>query len=48
MIAHTGFLVFARKQERSQEYEDLKPLGTRERKQQQALRERLGSTTQNT
>jgi tRNA (adenine57-N1/adenine58-N1)-methyltransferase len=42
MVAHTGFLVFARKQERSQEYEDLKPLGTRERKQQQALRERLG------
>jgi len=42
MIAHTGFLVFARKQERSQEYENLKPLGTRERKQQQALKERLG------
>jgi len=42
MVAHTGFLVFARKQERSQEYEDLKPLGTRERKQQKALRERLG------
>jgi len=41
MIAHTGFLVFARKQERSQEYEALKPLGTRERKQQQALKERL-------
>ena len=42
MVAHTGFLVFARKQERSQEYEDMKPLGTRERKQQKALRERLG------
>lgn len=42
MVAHTGFLVFARKQERSQEYEALKPLGTRERKQQKALRERLG------
>jgi len=42
MIAHTGFLVFARKQERSREFEDLKPLGTRERKQQKALKERLG------
>jgi tRNA (adenine57-N1/adenine58-N1)-methyltransferase len=42
MIAHTGFLVFARKQERSREFEELKPLGTRERKQQKALRERLG------
>jgi tRNA (adenine57-N1/adenine58-N1)-methyltransferase len=41
MIAHTGFLVFARKQERSAEFESLKPLGTRERKQQKALRERL-------
>lgn len=43
MIAHTGFLVFARKQERSSAFEDLKPLGTRERKQQKALRERLGA-----
>lgn len=42
MVAHTGFLIFARKQERSQEFEALKPLGTRERKQQKALRERLG------
>ena len=42
MVAHTGFLVFARKQERSKEYEALKPLGTRERKQQKALWERLG------
>lgn len=42
MIAHTGFLVFARKQERSREYEELKPLGTRERKQRKALEERLG------
>jgi tRNA (adenine57-N1/adenine58-N1)-methyltransferase len=41
MIAHTGFLVFARNQARSQEFEALKPLGTRERKQQKALRERL-------
>ena len=42
MIAHTGFLIFARLQERSAEFEALKPLGTRERKQQKALRERLG------
>ena len=41
MIAHTGFLIFARKQERSQAFEDLKPLGTRERKQRKALQERL-------
>ena len=41
MIAHTGFLVFARSQERSKEFEALKPLGTRERKQQKALQERL-------
>ena len=44
MIAHTGFLVFARLQERSAEFEALKPLGTRERKQQKALRDRLGQT----
>ncbi|MDL2267727.1 tRNA (adenine-N1)-methyltransferase [Desulfovibrio sp. OttesenSCG-928-G15] len=42
MVAHTGFLVFARKQEKSAEFEGQKPLGTRERKQQKALRERLG------
>ena len=41
MVAHTGFLIFARKQERSAAFEALKPLGTRERKQQNALRERL-------
>ena len=41
MIAHTGFLIFARSQERSLEFEALKPLGTRERKQQKALQERL-------
>ena len=41
MVAHTGFLVFARIQERSQEFEKLKPLGTRERKQQKALQARL-------
>ena len=43
MIAHTGFLVFARLQERSVAFETLKPLGTRERKQQEALRERRGN-----
>ncbi|MDL2216255.1 tRNA (adenine-N1)-methyltransferase [Desulfovibrio sp. OttesenSCG-928-M14] len=41
MVAHTGFLIFARQQERSQEFEDLKPLGTRERKQRKALLARL-------
>lgn len=41
MVAHTGFLVFARKQERSKDFEDLKPLGTRERKQRKAMNERL-------
>jgi len=41
MVAHTGFLIFARKQERSQEFEALKPLGTRERKQRKALEQRL-------
>lgn len=43
MIGHTGFLVFARIQERSEDFERLKPKGTRERKQQAALKERLGS-----
>jgi tRNA (adenine57-N1/adenine58-N1)-methyltransferase len=41
MIAHTGFLIFARIQTRSGEFEALKPLGTRERKQLRALNERL-------
>ncbi|MDR2604988.1 MAG: tRNA (adenine-N1)-methyltransferase [Desulfovibrio sp.] len=41
MTAHTGFLIFARRQERSRAYEDLKPAGTRERKQRRALAERL-------
>lgn len=40
MVAHTGFLIFARKQEKSQAFEALKPKGTRERKQQAALEER--------
>ena len=42
MVAHTGFLVFSRRQERSSAFEALKPLGTRERKRQKALRERQG------
>lgn len=41
MVSHTGFLVFARKQERSEAFEALKPMGTRERKQRAALEERL-------
>lgn len=41
MIAHTGFLVFARRQERSPEFEARMPKGTRERKQEAAKRERL-------
>ncbi len=41
MIAHTGFLVFARHQVRSRAFDDLRPKGTRERKQQAALEERL-------
>ncbi len=42
MVAHTGFLVFCRLQERSAEFESLKPLGTRERKQEAARLARLG------
>ena len=41
MIAHTGFLIFARQQERSAEFEARMPKGTRERKQDAARRERL-------
>jgi tRNA (adenine57-N1/adenine58-N1)-methyltransferase len=41
MTAHTGFLLFARKQERSEAVDSFKPLGTRERKQQAARRKRL-------
>ena len=43
MIAHTGFLVFCRLQERSGDFESLKPAGTRERKQQAAQRSRLAA-----
>ncbi len=45
MTAHTGFLVFCRQQERSQAFDALRPKGTRERKQQAALEERLGAVT---
>lgn len=47
MIAHTGFLIFARKQEPSAEFEALRPMGTRERKQQQALLRRLDPDGEN-
>jgi tRNA (adenine57-N1/adenine58-N1)-methyltransferase len=42
MTAHTGFLIFARQQEQCEDFEALKPKGTRERKQEAARRERLG------
>jgi tRNA (adenine57-N1/adenine58-N1)-methyltransferase len=40
MIAHTGFLVFCRLQDRTEEFEALKPSGTRERKQEAARQSR--------
>lgn len=43
MIAHTGFLVFARQQERCAEWDALRPLGTRERKQEAAREARLAA-----
>lgn len=43
MIAHTGFLVFARKQEPCAAWDALRPLGTRERKQEAARQERLAA-----
>ena len=42
MTAHTGFLVFCRQQERSEDFESRRPLGTRERKQEAARLARLG------
>ena len=42
MTAHTGFLVFARQQDRSADFESRKPMGTRERKQEAARLARLG------
>ena len=43
MVAHTGFLVFCRLQERSAAFEASRPMGTRERKQEAARRERQES-----
>lgn len=40
MVAHTGFLVFCRKQQFSQEFLDAQPKGTRERKQNAARKSR--------
>ena len=42
MIAHTGFLIFARQQEICRDFEERMPKGTRERKQDAAKKERLG------
>ena len=42
MTAHTGFLVYARLQEISEDFHLQTPLGTRERKREAARRERLG------
>lgn len=44
MISHTGFLIFARHQECSTLWDEFRAtsLGTRERKQEAARRERLG------
>ena len=41
MIAHTSFLVFAVKQEQSAAWDALRPMGTRERKQEAAREARL-------
>lgn len=43
MIAHTGFLVFARHQERSTLWDQYRVLGTRERKQESARQQRLAA-----
>ena len=43
MIAHTGFLVFARHQEKTPLWDEYRPLGTRERKQEAARRDRLAA-----
>ena len=42
MTAHTGFLIFARQQVQDEDFLSRKPLGTRERKQEAARRDRLG------
>ncbi|MDR3362377.1 MAG: tRNA (adenine-N1)-methyltransferase [Desulfovibrio sp.] len=41
MTAHTGFLIFCRRQSRSADFESRRPLGTRERKQEAARLSRL-------
>lgn len=41
MVAHTGFLLFARHQERSETWNAFRSLGTRERKQEAARLERI-------
>jgi len=46
MIAHTGFLVFARHQEKTARWDTFCPLGTRERKQRAARLERLAGETE--
>ena len=43
MIAHTGFLIFARQQIKSAEFDAAAPKGTRERKQEAARKKRLPS-----
>lgn len=40
MAAHTGFLIFARQQENSPEFETFMPMGTRQRKQEAARQSR--------
>lgn len=44
MIAHTGFLIFARQQDICRDFEERMPKGTRERKQDAARKERLRGT----
>lgn len=43
MIAHTGFLIFARVQEQCEDWNGLRKLGTRERKQEAARLERMAA-----
>jgi len=43
MVAHTGFIVFTRQQYKSEQFEQLRPKGTRERKQEAARLQRSGS-----
>lgn len=46
MIAHTGFLIFARHQEHSSSWNKYKTLGTRERKQEAARNKRMKADVQ--